>query len=249
MCAHTAPAPAAALHGWADPCLFVCSKADLPEASRQPPVALLSSAAAPLPAPTPFLLCRLQPSPAGIFTQLATMATFLWVPACSPPCVRWTLSQEGGVAVVSDCSGQQALARPHRPPLLWAVCRSGAQAGAAAGLRGSWETGVQQVSSLADTLSTGSCRPLFCPVALGAMGAAVAAILSFSLYRVLGEEPMSPGPAVLSQGAGAGLPQSPPLLRTAPHCPAPPTGRAWLPATGAGRGLPLDIRCWRDRGV
>lgn len=57
------------------------------------------------------------------------------------------------------------------------------------GLCGPWETGVQQQGSPL------SCRHLvhgqlqatsfWLRVALGAMGAAVAAILSFSLYRVL----------------------------------------------------------------
>lgn len=107
------------------PCLFVCSKADLP-------------GGVPLPGLSPAEFCRRHrlPTPTlfscagpvepcmGIFTRLATMATFPWVPAHSPrvgdaPCPR-----RAAWLWCWDCSGAgRALGTgPHRLPLLWAVC-------------------------------------------------------------------------------------------------------------------------------
>ena len=190
--AHLAPALQQHYMDEQTPCLFVCSKADLP-------------GGVPLPGLSPAEFCRRHRLPAptlfscagpvepcmGIFTRLATMATFPWVPARSPrvgdaPCPRraaWLWCWDCGGA------GRALGTGPHRIRLLWAVCRVGAGREQLRGLCGLWETGVQQQGSPL------SCRHLvhrqlqatsfWLRVALGAVGAAVAAVLSFSLYRVL----------------------------------------------------------------
>lgn len=121
---HTAPTLQQHYMDGQTPCLFVCSKADLP-------------GGVPLPGLSPAEFCRRHrlPAPAlfscagpveprlGIFTRLATMATFPWVPAHSPvgdaPCPRraaWLWCQHCGGA------GQALGSRPLRLPLLGAVC-------------------------------------------------------------------------------------------------------------------------------
>lgn len=191
-CAHTAPALQQHYMDGQTPCLFVCSKADLPGGVPLPGLSPAEFCRRHrLPAPTPFSCVGPVEPRVGIFTQLATMATFPWVPACSPRVGDGPCPRRAAWLWCRDCSGAGwALgARPHRPPLLWAVCRVGAGREQLRGLRGLWETGVQQQGSPL------SCRHLvhgqlqatsfWLRVALGAMGAAVAAILSFSLYRVL----------------------------------------------------------------
>lgn len=85
------------------PCLFVSSKADLPEGVSLPgPSPAEFCRRHRLPTPTPFSCAGPGEPSTAIFTRLATIATFPWVPAPQPlwweacPC-----HQESGTAMVS----------------------------------------------------------------------------------------------------------------------------------------------------
>lgn len=90
------------------PCLFVASKADLPEGALLPGLSPAEFCRRHrLPAPTP-LSCTGPAAPrTAVFTQLATMATFPCVPAPQPlpqgahcPCHRESSTVEGRMGVV-----------------------------------------------------------------------------------------------------------------------------------------------------
>lgn len=149
-CAHTAPALQQHYMDGQTPCLFVCSKADLP--GRQ------------LPACKPAEFCRRHPaacphprSPVGPVEaprgHLHPAGHHGYLPvgtSMQPRCGRWTLSQEGAAWLwCRDCGGAGwALgARPHRPPPALGGLSSGRRQGAAAGAPWSLGDRVQQQES------------------------------------------------------------------------------------------------------
>lgn len=93
------------------PCLFVSSKADLPEGVALPGLSPAEFCRRHrLPAPVPFSCAGPGEPSTAVFTRLATMATFPWVPAPQPlrweacPCPRVLLvpvTRRVGTAVVS----------------------------------------------------------------------------------------------------------------------------------------------------
>lgn len=85
------------------PCLFVSSKADLPEGVLLPGLSPTEFCRRHrLPAPALFSCAGPAEPRAAIFTRLATMAAFPWVYQDRSPCVGDpSLSQESGTAVVS----------------------------------------------------------------------------------------------------------------------------------------------------
>ncbi|OWK11485.1 RHOT2 [Cervus elaphus hippelaphus] len=166
---HTAPALQQHYMDGQTPCLFVCSKADLPGGVPLPGLSPAEFCRRHrLPAPTPFSCAGPVEPRLGIFTRLATMATFPWVPAHSPvgdaPCPRRAAWLWWGGA---GPRGQASQAAPALGSL-----SSGRGQGAAAAARHLVHGQLQATS-------------FWLRVALGAVGAAVAAVLSFSLYRVL----------------------------------------------------------------
>lgn len=216
-CAHTAPALQQHYMDGQTPCLFVCSKADLPGGVPLPGLSPAEFCRRHrLPAPTPFSCVGPVEPRVGIFTQLATMATFPWVPACSPRVGDGPCPRRAAWLWCRDCSGAGwALgARPHRPPLLWAVCRVGAGREQLRGLRGLWETGVQQQGS--PLLQTPCPRAaaghlLLAPGGTGGHGGCRRCHPQLLPLQGPGEEPMRPRApqSYLRVLGGQGSPQSP----------------------------------------
>lgn len=81
------------------PCLFVSSKADLPEGVSLPGLSPAEFCRRHrLPAPVPFSCAGPGEPSTAVFTQLATMATFPWVPA--PQTLWWEACPCPGVLMV-----------------------------------------------------------------------------------------------------------------------------------------------------
>ncbi|XP_043312648.1 mitochondrial Rho GTPase 2 isoform X3 [Cervus elaphus] len=93
------------------PCLFVCSKADLPGGVPLPGLSPAEFCRRHrLPAPTPFSCAGPVEPRLGIFTRLATMATFPWT-----PCPR---AAAGHLLLASGGAGSRGGRRRCRPQLL-----------------------------------------------------------------------------------------------------------------------------------
>lgn len=193
------------------PCLFVSSKADLPEGVALPGLSPAEFCRRHrLPAPTPFSCAGPAEPSTAVFTRLATMATFPWVPAPQP--LWWEACPHPRVPTVpviktvgqlwcqEAWSGAEALAGPSRAwsphccaghwAALWGsviyqemgVVGGGRAASIWAAPRGLQPAPLSCRHLVHGELTTTS---FWLRVTLGAVGAAVAAVLSFSLYRVL----------------------------------------------------------------